>query len=537
MPSNDDSTISYGVTASCEVLLTCEAGDKMMVQENIRFSPGVAAGDTVIRVRPSMVKQTLLGIGSSFTESAAFVLAHLDEPSRDEVMRAIYSEQGANFSLARTPIGSTDFCVDGKYSYADVEASPALSNFSISVDQDGFSSEQHEGIKDENFDLLPMIHQAMSIKAAQQDADLRIIASAWTAPPWMKDNADWYEQGSGGSLKPDYETIYADYLIKYIEAYRQQGVELWGLTPVNEPLGNNGQWESMHFTAESQRDFIKHYLGPKLRDSGNQGIELLMLDHSRTDLETWADVIYRDDDCADFVSGAAVHWYESSFKVYEDAFDRVHEKYPQYSIIHSEGCIDDLGKDAPDGILDPVGYKESDWFANDDFWWNCNASDWAYSATWDGVNAEDHPMYTPVHRYARNIIVSLNHWVTGWVDWNVVLDACGGPNHVGNFCGAPIMIDTASGTVYYTPIYYILAQFSRSIRPGDQAVQVDTFLTPDNVDCLYACASINDENLLSLQVLNCAKQPMQYELQLGNQVAQVNLTANALQTIRVQLYP
>lgn len=535
MLRNDDSTISYGVTESCEVLVTSEAGHKMAVQDNISFSQGKPRGDTVIRVRPSMLKQTLLGIGSSFTESSAFVLAHLDEPSRDEVMRAIYSEQGANFSLARTPIGSTDFCVDGKYSYADLEVTPALSNFSISVDQDGFSSEQHTGIKDESFDLLPMIQQAMAIKMQQQESDLRIIASAWTAPPWMKDNDDWYEQGNGGSLKPAYEATYADYLVKYLEAYRGEGVEIWGLTPVNEPLGNNGQWESMHFSAESQRDFIKHYLGPKLQDSGNQDVELLMFDHSRTDLEAWTDVIYSDHDCADFVNGAAVHWYESSYKVYEEILERVHEKYPQYSIIHSEGCIDDLGKDAPAGILDPAGYKESGWFENDDFWWNCNASDWAYSATWEGVNADDHPMYTPVHRYARNIIVSLNHWVAGWVDWNVVLDAYGGPNHVGNFCGAPIMIDTASGTVYYTPIYYILAQLSRSIRAGDKAVQTDRFLKPEDRSNLYASASVSVDNLLSMQLLNCSKQDIPYELQLGSQVAQVTIPANALQTIKVQL--
>ena len=97
-----------------------------------------------------------------------------------------------------------------------------------------------------------------------------------------------------------------------------------------------------------------------------------------------------------------------------------------------------------------------------------------------GPGAADHPMYTPVHRYARNIIVSLDHWVSGWVDWNIVLDRNGGPNHAGNFCGAPIMIDTAKQEIYYTPIYYVLAQFSRTIRPGDRAIQ--THRTLDGLD-------------------------------------------------------
>ena len=123
-------------------------------------------------------------------------------------------------------------------------------------------------------------------------------------------------------------------------------------------------------------------------------------------------------------------------------------------------------------MIDPVRFKESGWFNNDAFWWNANATDWAYTATW-APNGADHPIYTPVHRYARNIIVSLDHWVSGWVDWNIVLDRDGGPNHVGNFCGAPIMIDAETGQIYYTPIYYVLAQFSRTIRPGDKAVQAD----------------------------------------------------------------
>lgn len=507
------------------------------------FKQGNAEAENVISVRPEIIKQTLTGIGTSFTESSAFVLAHLDTKSRLEVMNNIYGEQGANFSLARTPIGATDFAVEGRYSYADVAGDARLEHFSIDVDRDGFSAQRYLGIRDESFDLLPMIQQALEIKNGQADSELRIIASAWTAPAWMKDIEDWYKpgateadhHGTGGSLKPEHAGTFSDYIVRYLDAYKKEGVDIWGLTPVNEPQGNSGQWESMHFTAESQRDFIKSYLGPKLQDGGYHDIELFMLDHSRTHLEQWADVIYSDPESAKYVSGAAVHWYESTFKVYEDVLDRVHERYPQFSILHTEGCIDDLGKDAPAGVLDPVGYKESGWFDNDNFWWHQNASDWAYSVTWEGVNAADHPMYTPVHRYARNIIVSLNHWVTGWIDWNVVLDERGGPNHVGNYCGAPVMIDTRSGRVYYTPIFYVLAQFSRTIRPGDRAVQTDKFLEQLEQDAIHASAAINRDGLLAVQVLNTTQKPIRYELQVGAQYAEVVIAANALQTLRVQL--
>ena len=529
------SMIHYGLSASERVLLTSAAGDKLTPQANISFVQGAATNAVSIQVFPEQIRQTLLGIGTSFTEASAFVLAHLAPEQRAVVMAQIYGEQGADFTLARTPIGATDFCVEGRYSYAPVDGDIALEHFDIGVDHDGFSTTKYSGVRDPEFDLLPMIHEALAIKSGQQDSTLRIMASAWTAPPWMKDIEDWYRDGSGGSLKPEHVATYADYLVRYLDAYAEAGVYLWSLTPVNEPQGNNGQWESMHFSAESQRDFIKYHLGPKLQHSGHEKIELLMLDHSRGDLEHWADVIYGDSDSAQYVNGAAVHWYESTFKVYEEVFERVHARHPDFSIIHSEGCIDDLGKDAPAGVRDPVGYKESGWFDNDDFWWGANASDWAYSVTWDFVDADDHPLYTPVHRYARNIIVSLNHWVTGWIDWNIVLDAGGGPNHVGNFCGAPIMIDTASGYVYYTPIYYVLAQFSRSIRPGDRAVQVESQFPDGDQDALHVSASINGQQLLSLQVLNTTEQPIEYDLHIGSQHATVSMAANALQTLQIRL--
>ena len=533
---------NYKLDRSIEVLLTSEAGHKLKLQKNITFKSGKAEGN-VINVFPDSLKQTLLGIGTSFTESSAFVLAHLEPKKRREVMSQIFSDVGANFSLTRTPIGSCDFCVKGKYSYDDVKDDKSLKHFDIKPDHDGFSQDEFPNIKDECFDLLPMILEAQEIKEEQFDGDLRIISSAWTAPAWMKDIEDWYQpgkesnnyNGTGGVLKSEYEETYADYLIKYLEEYHRRGIDIWGITPVNEPLGNSGQWESMYFNPDSQNEFIKNHLGPKLHQSNNENIKLLIFDHSRDKLEQWTDVIYADPVTSQYVDGAGVHWYESTFKVYEGVFDRVHEKYPDYSIIHTEGCIDDLGKDAPEGVTDPKRYKEENWFNNDDFWWNDNATDWGYSVTWQGVHAEDHPIYTPVHRYARNIIVSLNHWLNGWIDWNIVLDSNGGPNHVGNFCGAPIMIDIETQEVYYTPIFYILAQLSKSIRPGDVVVNTE-MLIPDSMrDSFYSCASINENKILNIQLLNVEKEDVDLSLQIGDQYSSISIGANSLQTISIQM--
>jgi glucosylceramidase len=525
-----------------QVLVTSESGHKLDSMEVAPFQPGSADG-TVITIYPDITKQTIDGIGTSFTESAAFVLAHLETERRQEVMRQIYGESGSNVSLARTHIGSCDFTVEGKYSYADTPDDKALDAFSIAPDLEGFDPSRYPGIKDPEYDLLPMIQEALAVKRGQLDTELRIIASAWTAPPWMKNIETWYIpaspqnnwQGDGGWLKAEHLSTYADYLLRYLDAYKNAGVEIWGLTPVNEPHGNGGNWESMHFSPESQNDFIKHHLGPGLRESMHPDTKLLIYDQNRDSLENWTDVILADPQTANHVYGTAVHWYSSTFKVYEETFDRVHARFPDFSIIHTEGCIDNLGNEALDGIEDPIKFKESGWFNNDEFWWNANATDWAYSATWAGPAAADHPIYTPVHRYARDIIVSLDHWVGGWVDWNVVLDRDGGPNHANNFCGAPIMIDTMTQDIYYTPIYYVLAQFSRTIRPGDKAVRTQRTLAGVDSDALHASATINEQALVSVQLLNTTKEAIAYKLQIADRFADVTIPANSLQTVQIQM--
>ncbi len=528
--------------SSCEILLTSAAGDKLTLKENVSFETGKATG-TVIRVYPDRIKQTIDGIGSSVTEASAFVLAHLDKEQRLEVMANIFGSQGANFAITRTHAGASDFSVKGKYSYAEEPGDRELKSFSIACDLEGFDPAEYPGVKDAGYDLLPMLREALQIKGRQEDAELRIVASAWTAPPWMKDINTWYIpgssdnnwQGTGGSLLAEYQPVYANYLVKYLDAYAAEGVRIWGLTPVNEPHGNNGQWESMQFSAEGQRDFIKKYLGPQLRAGGHGGKKLLFYDQNRDGMEHWADVILSDPECAAYVYGTAVHWYESTNRVYEDVFNRVQDKHPGFAIMHTEGCIDDLGKEPPNGVTDPVRFKETNWFGNDEFWWSETATDWAYSVTWQGVNVDDHPIYTPVHRYARNIIVSLDNWMTGWIDWNIVLDSHGGPNHAGNFCGAPIMIDTETQQVYYTPVYYILAQFSRTIRPGDQAVWTELSKDGLDGDDLHACATLNPDGILSVQLLNTTTDPIEYKLQIGDEFANLQIAPNSVQTVRVQM--
>ena len=175
--------------STSEIILTSANGDRQALQENVEFTNGQATG-VVVQVFPDQIKQTIDGIGTSFTESSAYVLAHLDPADRMKVMQNIYGQDGANFSLTRTHVGACDFSVEGKYSYAEQAGDTALTSFTIKEDTEGFALADHPGVKDTTYDLLPMIQEALKIKQSQEDSELRIIASAWTAPAWMKDIED-----------------------------------------------------------------------------------------------------------------------------------------------------------------------------------------------------------------------------------------------------------------------------------------------------------------------------------------------------------
>jgi glucosylceramidase len=390
-----------------------------------------------------------------------------------------------------------------------------------------------------------LIREANAIKATQGDPPLKIVASAWTAPPFMKDNGDWYtppnvasgRKGRGGSLRPEQEGAFARYLLAYLDAYRREGVEIWGMTPVNEPDGNGGHWESMEWRPAGQAAFLANHLGPLLAASEHD-VRLLGFDQNRDHMETWADALFGDAEAARYLHGLAVHWYSSTVRVYEDGFDRIRSRYPEKAILHTEGCIDSLGVEAPPGVGDPEGYEESGWFGNDAFWWGPNATDWAYTATWEGVDAAEHPRYTPVHRYCRDILVGIDHGLSGWIDWNLVLDARGGPNHVGNFCGAPIMVDTATGEVHETPVFRVLEQLSRTIRPGDVAVRTEVRVLEPDDDGLWVCATLGprgDDRVVSVQLFRPARAPASCALRIGTLQADLTLPANSLQTVQLSV--
>lgn len=511
-----------------QVLLTAADGSKCAETESVVFHRGQAENPYTIIQQDR--RQTIDGIGGSLTESSAFVLACLTPEQRHAVLEELYGEQGANFSVARTQIGASDFSVEGHYSLAEQAGDTALVSFSLDRDKEGFSKTKYLQVKDTTYDLYYLMKDIAQIKRNQQDTVYKILASPWTAPAWMKDNGRYYQRDAegrrGGQLLPEYYQTYADYIVRYLQAWREEGIAFWAVTPENEPMGNDGGWESMEMSPAVEAEFIGKYLGPTMAAKGFGDVEIFGFDQNIFEMGPYTAAIYGDEAANQYTSGMAVHWYGSTISCFPEVLDSIHRLYPDKTIFHSEGCVDNLGCPAWDGVTDPEGFVESGWFNNDSFWWNKEATDWAYSTPfWP----DWHPKYAPVHRYAQYIIDGVNHWMTGLCDWNIVLDSIGGPNHVSNYAAAPVMVDYENDIVYYTPYYYALKQLSRSLRPGDVVLGM---MEPENAPKeIHVCAVEKADGSYSVNILNEGSEATSIDLRIGEYVATVDMPANALKTL------
>ena len=439
-----------------------------------------------ITLYPEKSLQTITGFGGAFTESSAYLLNQLSAKNRDTIIQAYFSRDGANYSLNRTHMNSCDFSLSN-YSYAPVAGDMNLEHFSVKEDKD---------------DLIPMIKDAM---AASQDG-FKLFASPWTASPWMKDNKEWV----GGKLLPEYYDTWALFFSKYDDAYAKEGIDLWGFTVENEPLGNGNNWESMHYTADEMTEFVVKHLGPKLEADGKGDLKILGYDQNRDHLKEWIDSQYQSEKSSSYFDGTAIHWYASTFDFFPEALQYAHDKAPNKYLIETEGCIDSQV---------PV-WQDDAWY------WKKEATDWG----WDWAPAEEkhlHPKYAPVNRYARDIIGCLNNWVDGWVDWNMVLDTKGGPNWFKNWCVAPVIVDPDKDEVYFTPLYYTMAHFSKYIRPG--ATVIETTQPQDKK--FMITAATNPDGSIAVVLFNEEAVERDFNLILGEKKIALHIQGQAIQTI------
>lgn len=417
--------------------------------------------DIWVFVDPSKSFQSVVGIGGAITDAAAETFAKLPQAGQDELLTAFYDpKKGNGYTIVRTNIGSCDFSSDSYTYVADNDTQ--LRTFNVAHD------EKYK---------IPMIKKAI----AKAGGFLPLFVSPWTPPAWMKDNRDLFH---GGKLLPQYRQAWANYLVKFIQAYQAKKMPVWGLSVQNEPMAVQ-TWESCIYTAEEERDFIRDYVGPTLAKAGMSNKRLIAWDHNRDLIYQRVSTLLSDPQAAKYIWGIGYHWYEtwSGSDMQFENLKRVRESFPSKNLLFTEGCIEKYN---------PA--KVSEWWLGE--------------------------------RYGKAMINDFNNGVCGWIDWNILLDQKGGPNHVGNYCYAAVHADINTGKLTYTNIFYYMGHFSRFVKPGAKRIACST-----TRDQLQATAFRNTDGKIAIIVMNPTDKSMDYNLLIGNNKSAVECLPHSISTI------
>ena len=373
--------------------------------------------------------------------------------------------------------------------YYDKEKGIGYSLLRTTIHSSDFSSGSYTYIKEGDKDLktfnidhdrqyrIPMLKEAIKTAGGK----LLLYVSPWSPPAFMKSNGSMLK---GGTLLPEYYQSWANYYTKFIKAYEKEGMPIWGLTVQNEPMATQ-TWESCVYSAEAERDFLKNFLGPTMKKEGLGDKKIVVWDHNRDLMNQRANVIFSDPEASKYAWGMGFHWYET-WAGGEPMFDnvrKVHEAYPSKNLLFTEGCVEKF---------DAKKYQ---------FW----------------ANGE---------RYGTSMINDFNNGTVGWTDWNILLDQNGGPNHVGNFCFAPIHADTNSGELIYTPSYYYIGHFSKFIRPD--AKRVSTAVSRSS---LISTSFLNKDGKMVTVVMNQSDKSVTYNLIIATEKTVVVIPAHGIQTL------
>jgi len=288
----------------------------------------------------------------------------------------------------------------------------------------------------------------------------------------------------GGKLLAAYRQSWANYYVKFINAYEKEGIPVWGLTLQNEPLAKQ-TWESCNYTAEEERDFIKEYLGPTLKAQGLGEKKLIAWDHNRDFVYQTASTVLNDPEAAKYVWGIGFHWYETwtgSSMMFNNV-KMVNETFPDKNLMFTEGCVDKF---------DASKLKS-----------------WSLGET-----------------YGHSMINDFNDGTVGWTDWNILLDDQGGPNHVGNFCFAPVHADMKKGELIFTNSFYYIGHFSKFIRPGARRI-----ISSSNRDNLETTAFQNTDGKISVVVMNQTEKAISYLLWINGNAAKMESLPHSISTL------
>ena len=270
--------------------------------------------EVAIFINPKKTFQKYLGIGGAITDASSEVFAMLNETQQNKLLESLYGKDGIGYNIIRTSIHSSDFGL-GSFTYVK-EGDADLKTFSIEKDKEK---------------RIPFIKRAIDLIKD----DLVFYASPWSPPAFMKSNKNMLQ---GGKLLPEFRQAWADYYVKFINAYEEEGIPVWGLTIQNEPMAVQ-RWESCIYTADEERDFLKNYLGPTLEKEGLGDKKIVVWDHNRDLISERANTIFEDPEASKYAWGIGFHWYETwtgGLPKY-DNLKNINESFPSKNMLFTEG--------------------------------------------------------------------------------------------------------------------------------------------------------------------------------------------------------
>ena len=321
--------------------------------------------------------------------------------------------------------------------------------------------------------VFPMLDDIVKIRP-----ELRLLLSPWSPPEYMKDNA---KRTGGGKLRPEFRERWARYMCRYALEYRKRGYDVFAMSVQNEPNAVQ-PWESCIYTPEEERDFLRDFLAPELRRQGLEDVVLTIWDHNKERLFDRVDAICSDPGANACAGAAGFHWYGGD---HFDALRLVRRKYPDKLLMFTEGCIE---------------YSKGSHEAQTE-------------------NAE---------RYAWEILHGFNAGLNAFFDWNLLLDMSGGPNHKGNYCDAPIMVDPERKSLKYNLSYSYIMHFSRYIRPG--AVRIGTTCYDND---LGFCAALNPNGSIVAVALNTSAAGKKGFVRLRGELAEAFFPPHSISTLLI----
>ncbi|XP_029959147.1 lysosomal acid glucosylceramidase [Salarias fasciatus] len=432
--------------------LSSRAGSRLEVTQGQVQANSSGAG-VRLTIVPQQKYQRIRGFGGSMTDAAAINILSLSAAAQDQLLRQYFSGEGIGYSVVRVPMASCDFSTR-LYTYADRPGDYGLDNFTLAAEDVNMK--------------IPLLQRAQALSPRRLD----LLASAWSAPAWMKTNGALTGKGSlkGRPGGKEHKT-WAQYYVRFLEEYAKYNLTFWALTTGNEPSAGrltNYSFQALGFTPEEQRDWVALDLGPALQASSFPRTHILILDDNRLLLPHWAKVVLNDVHAGKYIHGVAVHWYLDALIPAEISLGATHHLYPEYYLFGTEAC-------AGWSPLDR-GVKLGSW-----------------------ARAE---------QYAHDIMEDLNHYVVGWTDWNLALDHTGGPNWVKNFVDSPVIVDAKRDVFYKQPTFYSLAHFSKFLLEGSQRVGVSA----SEETRLEYSAFIRPDNSVVLVILNRSPSEIQFEV-------------------------